>query len=30
MKNAEKSFWCMLIVGALIALMYIFTTIGVF
>lgn len=25
MKNAEKSFWCMLCIGALIALIYIIT-----
>lgn len=25
MKSSEKSFWCMLIVGALIALIYIIT-----
>lgn len=28
MKNTEKSFWCMLIVGALIALAYILAVIG--
>ena len=28
MKNTEKTFWCMLIVGALIALTYILAVIG--